>query len=197
MDRLETAEILTVLKAAYQQFYNGLSAEDANGIVDLWAEMFKDEPAAVVAVAVKAMIASRTNTFPPNIGEVKAQIVKMQAPQEMTATEAWALVYKAIANSGYCAQEEYDRLPKTLQRLVGSPSQLREWSMMEADTVQSVVASNFQRSYTARIKSDREYMALPSDIKQMLSGVTQQFALEEGGTSGCNALASGTARTGV
>ena len=80
MDRLETADILAVLKAAYPQFYNGLSPKEANKIVDLWAEMFKDEPVMVVAVAVKAMIASRTNTFPPNIGEVKEQITKMRMP---------------------------------------------------------------------------------------------------------------------
>ena len=55
MDRLETADILAVLKAAYPQFYNGLSPKEANKIVDLWAEMFKDEPVMVVAVAVKAM----------------------------------------------------------------------------------------------------------------------------------------------
>ena len=85
MDRLETADILAVLKAAYPQFYNGLSPKEANKIVDLWAEMFKDEPVMVVAVAVKAMIASRTNTFPPNIGEVKEQITKMRMPKEMTA----------------------------------------------------------------------------------------------------------------
>ena len=53
MDRLETADILAVLKAAYPQFYNGLSPKEANKIVDLWAEMFKDEPVMVVAVAVK------------------------------------------------------------------------------------------------------------------------------------------------
>ena len=119
MDRLETADILAVLKAAYPQFYNGLSPKEANKIVDLWAEMFKDEPVMVVAVAVKAMIASRTNTFPPNIGEVKEQITKMRMPKEMTAAEAWTLVYRAIANSGYNAKEEYDRLPPTIQRLVG------------------------------------------------------------------------------
>ena len=184
MNRLETADILAVLKAAYPQFYNGLSPKEANKIVDLWAEMFKDEPVMVVAVAVKAMIASRTNTFPPNIGEIKEQITKMRMPKEMTAAEAWTLVYRAIANSGYNAKEEYDRLPPTIQRLVGSPQQLREWGMMNAETVQSVVASNFQRSYTVRIKSDREYMALPSDIKQMISSVAQQFALGDGNENG-------------
>ena len=185
MDRLETADILAILKAAYPQFYNGLSPKEANKIVDLWAEMFKDEPVMVVAVAVKAMIASRTNTFPPNIGEVKEQITKMQTPQEMTAAEAWALVYRAIVNCSYDdAKGQYDRLPPTIRRLVGSPQQLRDWGMMNAETVQSVVASNFQRSYTVRVKSEREYMALPSDIKQMISGITQHLALDDGNEDG-------------
>ena len=35
-----------------------------------------------------------------------------------------------------------------------------------------------------RIKSDREYMALPSDIKQMISSVAQQFALGDGNENG-------------
>ena len=184
MDRLETAKILAVLKAAYPQFYSGLSPAEANKIVDLWMEMFKDEPASVVAVAVKAMIASRTSTFPPNIGEVKAQITKMRTTNEMTAAEAWALVASAIRNGLYGAQEEFDKLPALVQRLVGTPQQLREWAMMEADTVASVVASNFQRSYTTRVKSDREFMALPADIKQMISGVAQQFALGDGNENG-------------
>ena len=55
---------------------------------------------------------------------------------------------------------------------------------MNAETVQSVVASNFQRSYTVRIKNDREYMALPSDIKQMIAGVAQQFTLGDGNENG-------------
>lgn len=180
MDRLETADILAVLKAAYPQFYSGLTQKDANKIVDLWAEMFKDEPVTVVAIAVKAMIASRSNTFPPNIGEVKAQITKMRMPDEMTAAEAWTRVATAIRNGLYGAQDEFNRLPPPIKRLVGSPQQLREWAEMDADTVASVVASNFQRSYTARIKSDREYMALPSDIQQMISGVAQQFAIGDG-----------------
>lgn len=52
-------------------------------------------------------------------------------------------------------------LSDTVRRVVGSPSQLREWAMMEPDTVQSVVASNFQRSYRSRAASEKEFAALP------------------------------------
>ena len=64
----------------------------------------------------------------------------------MTAQEAWNLVARAIRNSGYESRKEYDNLPPDIQRLVGSPEQLRDWAMMDSSTVHSVVASNFQRA---------------------------------------------------
>ena len=102
MNRNETKQILAVLQGAYPQFYRGLPDADLVRIIDLWTEMFADEPVRDVAIAVKAMLASRTNTFPPNIGEIKAQLVKMRTPNEMTAQEAWNLVAKAIRNFRSC-----------------------------------------------------------------------------------------------
>lgn len=180
MNRSETSAILTILKTAYPQFYRGIDVKEAERTVSLWHEMFKDDPVDVVAVAVKAMIASRTNTFPPNIGEIKEEIAKMRSPNEMTAIEAWGLVAAATRNSLYNAQAEFDRLPPTVQRLVGSPLQLREWATMDADTVSSVIASNFQRAYRVRSASDREYMKLPEDIKKVISGVADHLSLGDG-----------------
>ncbi len=182
MNRSETSAILTILKTAYPQFYRGIDVKEAERTVSLWHEMFKDDPVDVVAVAVKAMIASRTNTFPPNIGEIKEEIAKMRSPNEMTAIEAWGLVAAATRNSLYNAQAEFDRLPPTVQRLVGSPLQLREWATMDADTVSSVIASNFQRAYRVRSTSDREYMKLPADIKKVISGVADRLSLSDGTT---------------
>jgi hypothetical protein len=79
-------------------------------------------------------------------------------PNEMTEAEAWALVRKAASNSFYGqAAKEFDKLPPILQRLVGTPNQLRDWGMMDSNEFNTVVASNFQRSYRARVKSDKEY----------------------------------------
>ena len=38
---------------------------------------------------------------------------------------------------------------------------------METDSVQSVVASNFMRSYKAKVASNKEYQALPSNVKKL------------------------------
>lgn len=181
MTREETLAIMSVLKAAYPSFYKDMRRDEANGIVDLWASMFVDEPAAVVAAAVKAHIATDRKGFPPHIGAIKDAITKVTAPEEMTELEAWGLVHKAICNGTYGSQKEFDKLPPVLQRLVGSPNQLKEWAMMDADTVSSVVASNFQRSYKARAASEREFLALPSDVRQTMAQLTGGEMLKLGG----------------
>jgi len=168
----ETLSIMAVLKAAYPNFYRDMKRSEAEGIVSLWTEMFKDEPAEIVAVAVKAHIVNDKKGFPPHIGAIKEAILKIKRPDEMTEMEAWALVDKATRNAKYGAREEFEKLPPLIQRLVGSPNQLREWAMMESDKVASIVSSNFQRSFRARATSEREFLALPADVR----GVMEQLA---------------------
>lgn len=167
MTREDTLDLLSVLKAAYPNFYRGMTVKDADHVVDLWFEMFKDDPVEVVAVAVKGHIATDTKGFPPHIGAIKDAIVKLRQPDEMTEIEAWHIVRKACRVHPWDAKEEYEKLPPVLQRLVGSPSQLQEWAKMDEDVVASVVASNFQRSYKARAAKEREYLALPSDVREL------------------------------
>lgn len=166
MTREETLAIMGVLKAAYPNYYRDMNRKDAEAVVDLWATMFNDEPMQLVAMAVKAHIASDTKGFPPHIGAIKEAIVKLQMPDVMTELEAWALVDKATRNSKYEAEAEFYKLPPVVQRLVGEPSQLRAWAMMDADKVASVVASNFQRSYKAIVAKEKEQLALPADVRE-------------------------------
>lgn len=187
----ETLAIMSVLKAAYPNYYKDMKRSEAESIVSLWAEMFKDEPAELVAVAVKAHIANDKKGFPPHIGAIKDAIVKITQPNEMTEIEAWALVQKASRNAIYGAAEEYKKLPEVLQRLVGSPQQLKEWAMMDADVVHSVVASNFQRSYKVRAASEREVLALPSDVRQVVAQLAEGMTTRELGWNQPAALTEG------
>lgn len=175
----ETLAIMAVLKAAYPNFYKDMKRSEAEGIVSLWTEMFRDEPAEVVAVAVKAHIANDKKGFPPHIGAIKEAILKLKRPDEMTEIEAWGYIQRATRNSIYNAVEEYKKLPELLQRLVGSPQQLRDWALMDADVVHSVVASNFQRSFKARATSEREFLALPSDVRNFMAQLADSMKAPE------------------
>lgn len=72
MTRDETIKLLAILKAAYPNSYRGMTKEEANGTVAVWATQFASMPAEVVMIAVNKLIS--TNTFPPSIGEVKEKI---------------------------------------------------------------------------------------------------------------------------
>jgi hypothetical protein len=178
MTREETLAIMSVLKAAYPPFYKDMKRSEAEAIVELWATMFADDPVAVVVAAVKAHIATDKKGFPPSIGAIKAAVVKVSQPEEMTEAEAWGLVNRALSNGIYGSQKEFDKLPPILQRLVGSPNQLKEWALMDADTVASVVASNFQRSYRARASHEREMLALPSDVRQTMTQLGDGLSMQ-------------------
>lgn len=182
MTRKETGIIMDILTAAYPRFYSGPDAPDERNTVNLWAEMFADEPVELVAAGVKSLIASDTKGFPPHIGAVKNAIHGLTKTGELDAAQAWELVRKAVSNGYYGASEEFRKLPENVQRMVGSPSQLRDWSTMDSDTFNSVIGSNFLRNYRARQESERKMALMPADVRKMISGLASTLALEEGGS---------------
>lgn len=167
MTKQETLMILGVLKAAYPGFYATIKPAEAEGIVGLWQEMFF-EPAQVVAAAVKALIATRTSTYPPTIGEVKDKIRLITTPADTGAAEAWSLVRDAISDGIYGAEKGFAALPPDIQSIVGSHAQLTQWAQMDAETVQSVVASNFMKAYREHQARKKQVEVLPPDIRERL-----------------------------
>ena len=53
MTRDDTIDLLSILKAAYPNFYRDMTRKDADHVISLWSEMFKDEPVELVGLAVK------------------------------------------------------------------------------------------------------------------------------------------------
>lgn len=180
MKRQEMGIIMDILTAAYPRFYAGIGQREMRNVVNLWAEMFAGDDVAMVAAAVKALIATDEKGFPPVPGQVRGMLTKLTAKPEMDEAEAWALVAKAVRHSAYDAEAEFSRLPEDIRRIVGSPGQLRDWSMMESSTVQSVVASNFQRAYRARAEAEKQYRAIPADVRKMIGTAAERMALTDG-----------------
>ena len=174
----ETLKIFAVMKANYNNFYKSMSRIDAQAVVSLWAEMFADVSYNMVGAAVKAYIATDTTGYPPNVGQINEQIRKLTQPEEMTEQEAVNLILKAASNGYYGAQEEFDKLPPVLQRLVGHPSQLRSYALMDEHELQTVVSSNLMRSYRVIAKREAETQALPASLQQMLETAAEQLKLE-------------------
>lgn len=198
MTRQETGIIMNILTTAYPRFYSGQDAPDPRKTMSLWAEMFRDDPVELVAAAVKALIATDDKGFPPHIGAVKASMRKLVQPDEMTEMEAWRLVRQAIRGASMSpssrritaaggvdnrssAQRHFEELPPILQRVVGGPEQLAAWEQISNEQIDTVIQSNFMRSYRARAQQEREFQALPQDVRAMIGQAVGRTALEDGG----------------
>ncbi|WP_196029343.1 replicative helicase loader/inhibitor [Longicatena caecimuris] len=175
----DTKKILTILKINYPHSFRGWKKEQGCDFLDLWAEAFKDDPVEIVVAAVKAIIYSDTREFAPNIGQVKDKMFKLSNPVQIDADEAWNMVSKALRNGIYGSEEEFAKLPPEVQVGVGSPSQLREWAMMDSDTVQSVIGSNFKKGYRGRVEAKKEYDKLPCETKNMIERLTNGMKMIE------------------
>lgn len=168
MTKQETMAIMAILREAYPLYYRDKTKDELTASVNLWASMFAEDDPRLVQSAIKAWIATDTKGFPPVIGQIKHQIQKLTEPEELGENEAWDLVSKAIGNGFYNSVEEFEKLPPVVRQSVGSARMLQEWAQMDASEVQSVVASNFMRTYRVKLKHAKEHRALPNDIKALM-----------------------------
>lgn len=184
MTKEETAKIMAVLKAAYPDYYRGMTKDDAMNIVNLWHVMFQEEDFKMVQAAVQHYIATDAKQFrPPHIGAIKESLYKMQSADQMSEMEAWGHVSKAIRNSLYNSKEEFEKLPPVVQKVVGSPAQLRTWAMIDTDSIETVVQSNFMRSFKGRSQEAKDYAKLPSAVRDVIGYIAAEMempALPEG-----------------
>lgn len=169
MTREETIKILAILQVAYPISFSKLEKSEKKQMVALWHDMFSDYSYQEVDSAVRAYIATNENNYAPSVGKIRSMIVMMTQPETgfMTAQEASALLLRAISDSGYHADEQFKKLPEIIQRVVRDPQILKEWSQIEPETVQTVIMSNFQRSYQVALRQEMDNAKLPEDLKYL------------------------------
>lgn len=169
MTREETIKLLMVIQSAYPNF----KPPDKTVAVDTWYTMLRDMDYNVVQMGLRAYITSDTSGFAPSIGQLINTIYTIQSPQELNEMEAWALVSKALRNGYYGAVEEFDNLPPLVQKAVGTPDNLRNWSQANTQSVENVIQSNFMRSYRTVVKREEEIKKMPVDVQALIENVNK------------------------
>lgn len=167
MNREETVKIIRIMVDSYPNY----KPNDISETVDVWHMMLSEYTYEQISIALKAYILSDTSGFAPSIGQLVAKIQTLIKPQELNEMEAWALVSKAIRNSGYNSVEEFAKLPPLVQKAVGLPDQLMTWSLDENYNEQ-VVSSNFMRCYRTELERHEELSKMPKDVKALIDSVS-------------------------
>ena len=173
-----TAKEFGLLADAIKTYFprdNVLPTENA---LRLWYAELKDIPYQIAYAALRKYVL--TNKFAPTIADIREQAAELYNQREGDISEntAWQLVWKAICNSGYHAEEEFEKLPETVKRAVGSASQLRQWGLSEVnDNTISYWKSDFQRIYRLERQKELERIKLSPDVLKLIQG--QNTALEQ------------------
>jgi hypothetical protein len=175
-----TREEVTKLIAVMVNSYPNYKPMDLSTTVDIWTMMLEEYTYQEAAQALKTYILSDMSGFAPAIGQLVGRIHetrRLEKGDELTELEAWSMVYKAICNSTYNAEREFEKLPEIVQKAVGNPANLREWASMDLDAVQSVEQSHFIRVYRAEVEKSKRIDVMPSEVRMRIeSGKRKESA---------------------
>lgn len=173
MTRNEAVKIIRVIVDSYSNY----KPSNLSETVDVWCDMLSEYSYQQVAVALKSYILSDSSGFAPSIGQLVDKIRVVSQPRQLSENEAWALVSKALRNGYYGAEEEFKKLPEIVQKAVGYPSNLRDWSQQEENSL-SVIQSNFQRDYRTVVKREEEISKMPAEVKMLIEKINSNIGLE-------------------
>lgn len=164
MKREETVKIIRIMSDCYPNYKpNNLSET-----VDVWQMMLDEYSYNQVSIALKAYVTSDTSGFAPSVGEIVAKIQLVSQPQELDGMTAWGLVSKALRNGTYGAVEEFNKLPPLVKQAVGMPDNLKNWATSDYQTIETVIQSNFLRTYEVIVKRANEINRMPDNIKSLI-----------------------------
>ena len=160
MQREEIIMILKILEDTYDVKITDISME-------VWYVALKDFSCQDVQNATFEYI--RTGKYKPKPADIIDLIIARKAPQkpeEISAQEAWALVYKAMCNSNYNSVAEFEKLPEMVQKAVGSPDNLRSQAG-DGNFNLGVAQSNFIRAYNTLLeRKDNDYAMRIEAVKR-------------------------------
>lgn len=163
-----TEEQVGKLLMTIQAYYPNYNPPDKKITLNAWYIMLAEYSEELVLQALRACIATNTSGFAPDVGQIMSKIQTISQPQELDGMAAWGLVSKALRNGTYGAVEEFNKLPPLVRQAVGMPDNLKNWATSDYQTIETVIQSNFLRTYETVVKRVNEINRMPDDIKSLI-----------------------------
>ncbi len=164
MTRDETKQILMILETSYANFH----VDNKTQTVDVWHMLLKDFTYNDIQLALVTYIQTSGSAFAPSVAELIAMTRKPAELTQMDEATAWAQVRKAISRGNYYSVEEFEKLSPEAQNVVKTPEQIRRWASMPSNEIDTVVRSNFRRSFETQQKRDLEIKAMPTEVREAI-----------------------------
>lgn len=167
----ETKMLLMTIESLYPSW----KPVEIQFTIKAWHQLIADYDFKTMQAALYAYVSTDTKGFAPSPGQLKSQI---PVPNDMTALEAWSMVYGRIGSSIYHAKENFESLPDTIKRAVGSADVLRQWAMTDSSQL-TVIQANFIKTYNNEKQKQSELMKIPASVRNVLSTAANKLLLGE------------------
>lgn len=138
--------------------------------MEVWYRTLQDLDYKAVYMAVEEYIL--TEEKQPLPASIRKKTMMVSQPQELNENEAWALVSRALRNGIYNSESEFNKLPPNVQKAVGSPQNLHNWATSDYEAIETVIASNFRRTYSTVVNRESEIKSLPQQMQNAIKIAT-------------------------
>ena len=168
----ETKKLLMTINALFPTW----KVENPQETVMAWSWALKDYPAEGIMGALEIYSKTDKSGFAPSVSQLINCMHKPTDNGQLSEGEAWALVKKAIQDGNYHSEERFAELPPLVQKAVGTPSMIRQWAMCETSEVNTVIMSNFQRSYKTILSRNEFDRRIPDPLGELVKGIAERLS---------------------
>jgi len=172
MTREQTVDLVRSIVSIYPNW----KPENLTDTVNAWHWALEEYPAPAVKSALQIYVRTNNTGFAPSVSQLISAMYEPKKNDQLSEGEAWAMVKKAIQDGNYHAEERFNELPEIVQRAVGGAGMIRQWAQTDSDEVNTVVMSNFQRSYRAILSKQDFNDKVPPQIADTLKGLTDKVS---------------------
>lgn len=153
---------IRLLTVTYPNTYKQFSEDEFKDLFQVWGIQFRNCDDITVWSALNQCL---DREFPPSFGEIKSRLLSGERASD---EELWALLLKAGRNGIYGSQEEWEKLPEDLRRIV-TPGTIREIALAGNEDLR-FIKRDIIREYRVYEEKRNETMMLGMSDRRLLPG---------------------------
>jgi hypothetical protein len=171
---LTTNETKQLLMRISTVFPNWKPQVDMGYVIATWEEYLKPYSYEQCRTALHSFVTTSTSGFAPTPGQLIEKIDQFSRPQPLNDLEAWSLYRAAIERGGYHAEEEFDKLPPSVQKAAGSAGNIHSLAMDE-NFRESVEKPLFLRNYHMVLQREEQIARLPENVANLIEATKEKL----------------------
>jgi len=171
MTRDETVALIRSIVNLYPNW----KPENLTETVNAWHWALGEYPATGIKAALQIYVKTNNSGFAPSVSQLINAMYQPKENKQLSEGEAWAMVKRAIQDGCYHAGERYNELPPIIQRAVGSPNMISERAQTDSDKVNTVIMSNFQRTYRTLLQKQSFNDKVPETLSGLVTGIVDHM----------------------